>query len=215
MLKFRPPPTAYIQESNITAVGSWIDVVDNLALSLKHDRFLHNVTAAMPHANILAAVNHIDNGLPQRTDPSGHGNSELDASVPPPAVNVLCAAMNTTELAPLVYTEWPKTDGKFDGVTWELNPPADVPTDDWNNRTVVDDIFEFGPDYPGIFSPIFGTLPSPYATILNVTTASPSDAIYVLGGIPPDSKSDYILCSLRAKISLKCSTRYELTTSGS
>ncbi|KAL3483514.1 hypothetical protein BJX62DRAFT_249435 [Aspergillus germanicus] len=215
VLKFRPPPTAYIQESNITAVGSWIDVVDNAALSLKHGRFVQNVTAAMPHANILAAVDHASNGLPRSTDTSREGNYELDAAVPSPAVNVLCAGMNATELAPLVYTEWPNTYGMFDPATWETRPAPGLPTDDWNNRTVVDDIFEFGPDYPGVFGPVFGKLPLPYMMVVNVTTAYPSGAAYILGGSPPDIKPEYVLCSLRGKISTKCSTRYKVTASNS
>jgi hypothetical protein len=51
--------------------------------------------------------------------------------------------MNATELAPLVYTEWPNTDERFDPETCTFGPPADFPTEDWNNRPVVDDIFKF------------------------------------------------------------------------
>ncbi|KAL4906363.1 hypothetical protein BDW74DRAFT_177377 [Aspergillus multicolor] len=219
-LEFRPPPTAWIQESGITAIGSWIDRVDNAAVSQKYGRFVQNVTVAMPHANILAAMDHPANGLTQGNSPSNRGSYEVEASVMSPALNVLCAGMNASELAPIVYTEWPDKGGNFDPETWEINPPADLPgrgDGEWNNRTAVDELFGFGPDYPNTttVAPIFGTLPMPNMTAVNVTTDYVSNAIYLLGASPPGRKPEYVLCSLKAHYSPQCSTRYKVTPSGS
>jgi hypothetical protein len=43
------------------------------AVSPKQGQFVQNVTAAMPHAGILAAVDHVSNGLPRSTDISREG----------------------------------------------------------------------------------------------------------------------------------------------
>ncbi|KAL4783584.1 hypothetical protein BJX76DRAFT_250838 [Aspergillus varians] len=214
-LESRPRPTGSIH-GNITMQGSWINKADMVGLSKKYGRIVHNVTAALPHGGIIAAANHRDNNLIQPRDQSGEGNYELEASVPSPAVNVLCVGMNATELAPIVYTEWPNTTGKFDPVTWTTDVPDDVPNIEvWRNRTVVDDIFGFGPDHPGQYAPIFGKLPKPHNTILNVTSPYSNGAIFLLGASPENIKPEYVLCSLKAKQSPLCSTRYTATASSS
>ncbi|KAL4862131.1 hypothetical protein BDV12DRAFT_49800 [Aspergillus spectabilis] len=213
-LASRPHPTGSVHD-NTTVAGSWIDKADMSELWQRYGRIVHNVTAAMPHGGIIAAANHPDNGIIQPKDQSGEGMYEIEASVPSPAVNVLCVGMNSTELAPLVYTEWPNS-AKFHPVNWTTNVPPDVPNiEHWTNRTVVDDIFGFGPDYPGQYSPVFGTLPKPYNTILNVTVPYSSDAIYLLGASPDGVKPEYFLCSLKAKQSPLCTTRYKVAASGS
>ncbi|RDW68732.1 uncharacterized protein DSM5745_08492 [Aspergillus mulundensis] len=216
----RPNPTASVYD-NTTVEGRWIDRVNMADLSEKYGRIVHNVTAAMPHGGVIAAANHPDNKIIQPEDQSGEGMYELEASVPSPAVNVLCAGMNETELAPIVYTLWPN-HGPFNPVNWTTNVPADVPNSaDWHNRTVVDDLFGFGPDYvkEGQYAPIFGTLPKPYNTIMNVTSSYSNGAIFLLGASPdttePAYESPYFLCRLKAKQSIKCSTRYNATASGS
>ncbi|KAL2867801.1 uncharacterized protein BJX67DRAFT_371777 [Aspergillus lucknowensis] len=214
-LASRPRPTGSVND-NTTVTGSWIDKADMAELSERYGRIVHNVTAAMPHGGIIAAANHHTNGITQPKDTSGEGNYDMEASVPSPAVNVLCVGMDAAELAPLVYTEWPNTEGKFDPVKWTTEVPDNVPgPDDWRNRTVVDDIFGFGPDYPGSTPPIFGKLPKPHNTILNVTGPYAPGTIYLLGAPPKNAKPEYVLCSLRAKQSPLCSTRYHVTASGS
>ncbi|KAL3459644.1 hypothetical protein BJX64DRAFT_199903 [Aspergillus heterothallicus] len=214
-LASRPRPTGSVYD-NTTVTGSWIERYNMTALSKKYNRIVHNVTAAMPHGGIIAAANHPANSITQPKDRSGEGYYELAASVPSPAVNVLCVGMNETELEPIVYDKWPNTDGKFDPVTWTTNVPDNVPSfDNWHNRTVVDDIFGFGPDYPGMYAPIFGKLPEPHNTILNVTGPYLPGAIYLLGAAPPDVEPKYVLCSLRAKQSPACFTQYKATASGS
>ncbi|KAL5333139.1 hypothetical protein BJX70DRAFT_381847 [Aspergillus crustosus] len=212
----RPHPTGAVYD-NTTVAGSWIDKADMSELWHRYGRIVHNVTAAMPHGGIIAAANHPKNKITQPKDQSGEGVYEMEASVPSPAVNVLCAGMNATELAPIVYTEWPNS-AELDPVTWTTHPPADVPNIElWAtaNRTVVDNIFGFGPDYPGQYSPIFGKLPKPYNTIVNVTVPYSNDAIYFLGASPPKTDPPYFLCSLRAKQSPLCTTRYKVAASGS
>ncbi|KAL6233262.1 hypothetical protein BDW75DRAFT_215695 [Aspergillus navahoensis] len=210
----RPRPTGSVYD-NTTVEGSWIDRVSMADLSEKYGRIVHNVTAAMPHGGVIRAANHPDNEIIQPKDRSGEGMYELEASVPSPAVNVLCAGMNATELAPIVYTEWPN-HGNFNAVTWTADVPGDVPgTEDWNNRTVVDEIFGFGPDYPGQYAPVFGKLPKEYNTIVNVTSPYSNGAIFLLGASPNGTKPEYYLCRLKAKQSIHCSTRYKATASGS
>ncbi|KAL4972648.1 hypothetical protein BDW66DRAFT_162745 [Aspergillus desertorum] len=210
----RPRPTGSVYD-NTTVEGSWIDRVSLTDLSEKYGRIVHNVTAAMPHGGVIGAANHPDNKIIQPKDQSGEGMYELEASVPSPAVNVLCAGMNATELAPIVYTEWPN-HGNFDAVTWTADVPADVPNmEDWHNRTVVDDIFGFGPDYPGQYAPVFGKLPKEYNTVINVTSPYSNGAIFLLGASPNGTKPEYFLCRLKAKQSIHCSTRYKATASGS
>jgi len=214
-LASRPRPTGSIHD-NTTVTGSWIERYNMTALSKKYGRIVHNVTAAMPHGGVISAANHPKNAITQPRDRSGEGNYDLDASVPSPAVNVLCVGMNETELEPIVYTKWPNGNKTFDPVTWTTDVPDDVPSfDNWHNRTVVDDIFGFGPDYPGYYAPIFGKLPLPHNTILNVTGPYLPGAIYLLGAAPPGVEPNYVLCSLRAKQAPACSTQYKATASGS
>ncbi|KAL2831548.1 hypothetical protein BDW59DRAFT_157974 [Aspergillus cavernicola] len=214
-LNSRPRPTGSLYD-NTTVTGSWIDQVDMTELWHRYGRVVHNVTAAMPHGGIIAAAHHPANGITQPQDLSGEGNYEMEASVPSPAVNVLCVGMNHTELAPLVYTEWPNNGGKFDGETWTAGVPDDVPDPEhWQNRTVVDDIFGFGPDYPDQPSPIFGKYPIEYNTIINVTGPYSRDAIYLLGHSPNGTDPEYVLCALKAKQSPSCLTRYNVSESGS
>lgn len=210
----RPRPTASMHD-NTTVEGSWIDKQDMAALSKKYGRIVHNITAAMPHGGIIGAANHPDNDIIQPKDQSGEGMYELEASVPSPAVNVLCAAMTASELKPIVYTEWPHHK-PFNPVNWTAHVPDDVPDPKhWRNRTVVDDLFGFGPDYPDQYAPIFGKLPKPSNTVLNVTSAYTNGAIFFLGANPETFKPGYMLCRLKAKQTPKCSTRYKATASGS
>ncbi|KAL4925230.1 uncharacterized protein BDV17DRAFT_187771 [Aspergillus undulatus] len=214
-LASRPLPTGSLHD-NTTVAGSWIDRANMTELSEKYGRNVHNITAAMPHGGIIAAANHPDNDIIQPKDQSGEGMYELEASVPSPAVNVLCAGMTGEELAPIVYNQWPNTGGKFNEVTWTIETPADVPDPEhWTNRTVVDDLFGFGPDYPGQYAPIFGKLPKPHNTILNVTSQYTNGAIFLLGASPENVKPEYVFCRLKAKQSPRCSTRYKATASGS
>ncbi|KAI9036532.1 uncharacterized protein KD926_001743 [Aspergillus affinis] len=210
----RPLPTGSLHD-NTTLTGSWIEQTNLTELSKKHGRLVNNVTAAMPHGGILSVTAYAANKLPDPQSLSGEGNFDLEASVLAPAVNVLCVGMNKSELSPLVYTEWPDIGDKFDAVKWTNDPPDNIPVyPSWLNRTVVDDLFGWGPKY-GQRPPVFGKLPRPYNTLLNTTGRYPADSIYLLGATAADSNPPYVLCSLKAKQSPRCTTQYNATASGS
>lgn len=209
-LQLRPQPTGSIWD-NTTVSGSWIEIQDTASLSAKYGRMINNITMAFPHAGIPAAAMDPKNNIPQPQDVSGQGQYRLEASVPSPAVNVLCVGMNKTELSPLVYSSWP--NAHFNPTTWSTYASPDIPRyPSWLNRTVVDDIFSFGPSNTQR-PPIFGTYPAPNNTILNITGLWPSNAIYLLGK-PSLPDPEYVMCAIRAKETGVCSTRYEAGSSG-
>lgn len=197
---------------NTTVTGSWIEIQDMTSLSKKHKRMINNVTMAMPHGGIPNTAMDSRNKIKQPNSATGEGKYNLEASVPSPAVNVLCAGMSESDLKPLVYTSWPG-GSKFNTTTWNASPPEDIPKTGYLNRTVVDDIFDFGPAH-GQVPPVFGKFPKPYNTILNTTGRFPANAIYLLGASPPDTKPEFVMCALRAKQTGLCSTRYSAASSG-
>lgn len=211
----RPIPSGTMYD-NTTVQGSWIEFKDMTELSSKHGRMINNFTAAMPHAGVFAAARNPKNNIRQPKDLSGLGEYHIAASVPSPAVNVLCVGMTADELAPLIYTKWPGTNGTFNATTWNFEPPDDIPrSPSWLNRTVVDDIFNFGKE-GGQRPPIFPKLPEEFNTILNTTGFTPpANAIYLLATPPPAiSNPEHVLCSLKAKYSTQCSTRYHASMIG-
>lgn len=135
----------------------------------------------------------------------------MQASVPSPAINVLCAAMTADELSPMVLTKWPGYNGTAPNATnWPLGYQIPAPPS-WLNKTAVDDIFGFGEPY-GRRHPVFPKLPQVYNTVLNETGwPVVTDSIYVLAASP---SSDYMLCSLRASMNPDCSTEYHASMSG-
>lgn len=214
-LAARPPPTGSLYD-NTTVTGSWIDIGNMTELSLRYGRMVNNVTAAMPHAGVIAAAADPRNGIRQPADVTGEGNFEIEASVPSPAVNVLCVGMTEEELTPLVYERWP--DGhNFNPLTWDYEGHQVVPVD-WFNRTVVDDIFGWDPTANAEVKqtpPVFGKLPIANNTITNSTGFWPTNAIYILGAAPNKTMTPpYVLCALRAKLSPVCSTKYSAAASG-
>jgi hypothetical protein len=209
-LESRPKPTGSMWD-NTTITGSWIETMNLTDLSQKHGRMVNNITMAMPHGGIPIAAMDEKNDIRQPQDASGEGKYSLEASVPSPAVNVLCVGMNKSELSPLIYSTWPNVH--FNATTWSATPPDDIPrTPSWLNRTVVDDIFGFGEKY-GQRPPIFGTYPGSNNTILNTTGLWPANSLYLLGK-PSVSHPEYVLCAIRAKQTGVCSTRYVAASSG-
>lgn len=209
-LSSRPQPTASIWD-NTTVTGGWIEINDMTELSSKHGRMVNNITMAMPHSGIPAAAMDSKNGIRQPQDASGEGKYSIEASVPSPAVNVLCVGMNETELSPLVYSSWP--NAHFNSTTWSTEASSDIPRfPSWLNSTVVDDLFGFGEEN-GQRPPIFGTFPAANNTILNITGIWPANAIYLLGK-PSISNPPYVMCAIRAKETGVCSTRYDAASSG-
>lgn len=151
---------------NTTVQGSWVmPNSSNITASYdKYARIINNVTLSMPHAGIFAAARDSKNNIMQPNDLDGVGGYSIKASVPSPAVNVLCVNMAGEELAPLVYTEWPNaqlinstvipTQVIPFGKTWTEQVPAAESNGTWLNSTVADDIFGWGEKYarrPPIF----------------------------------------------------------------
>lgn len=51
------------------------------------------------------------------TSHQGLGEYSIQASVPSPGVNVLCANMSSAEMAPMVYATWPSFNGTVPNAT--------------------------------------------------------------------------------------------------
>ncbi|KAJ5587733.1 uncharacterized protein N7459_003498 [Penicillium hispanicum] len=209
-LRARPFPSGSIWD-NTTVRGSWIEVNDITQLSRQHNRMVNNITMAMPHGGIPGAAMDAWNNIRQPQDASGEGKYNIEASVPSPAVNVLCVGMTESELEPLVYSSWP--DSRFNATSWSIFPPDNIPVyPSWMNRTVVDPLFSFGEQY-GQRPPVFGKFPEPNNTILNTTGLWNSNAIYLLGK-PSVANPEYVMCAIRAKETGACSTTYNAASSG-
>ena len=141
----------------------------------------------------------------------GMGQYEIEASVPSPVVNVLCANVLKKELDPLVYSEWPNSNGSsFNSSLWPNSYNLPV-APDFHNSTPVDDLFGFGANYNRM-PPIFPKYPIAYNTILNDTGYYPyTDALYLLATSP---SSEYMMCSISVSLTPDCSTIYSATVSG-
>ncbi|KAG5916087.1 hypothetical protein E4U61_003973 [Claviceps capensis] len=214
-LKDRPTGKHFLNE-NITMTATWIDTdYSNVTVSSKkHGRIVNNVTMAMPHPGVYAAATAPENNIMQPADLDGVGEYTILAGVVSPTVNVMCVNMNREELAPLVYTEWPNsipsrshTDEWRDSV-----PPILGPGKSENfNRTVVDEIFRWGPKFKRR-PPVFPLLPISL-NMVSSPIVDYSDAIYVLTN---SSKAvNYTLCEMRSWLSPFCHTEFNSSgTSG-
>ncbi|PWY63096.1 hypothetical protein BO83DRAFT_441644 [Aspergillus eucalypticola CBS 122712] len=204
-LPYRPQPHALLYD-NTTVTGRWIEIVNTTALSEQHGRVVNNVTAAYPHGGLFAAARNPANKIQQPVDMSGEGKYIIQASLPSPAINVMCVGMSHDELKPLIYTEWPNHK-PFNASTWATAAPTySINT----NRTVVDDLFGFSEDQG---APVFPIYPEAYNTILNPKVDN-TTSIYILGSSPPGHDPKYVLCGLRGKLSGRCSAQYQVDPSG-
>ncbi|KAI0896501.1 hypothetical protein F4806DRAFT_428861 [Annulohypoxylon nitens] len=201
---------------NTSLVSSWIETEfgDPKTSFAKYNRVVNNVTLAMPHPGVYSAATDPRNNILQPDDLAGVGEYMIRASVVSPVVNVMCVNMSPDELKPLVYTEWPNartkgTDvpGQRAGVEdWFNDVPA--PSDDeWLNRTAVDDIFRWGPQYKRR-PPVFQLFPINYNMITN-TSVSMAPDIYVLA--KSNFTDDYTLCQLESWVTPKCSTEFDVS----
>jgi hypothetical protein len=190
---------------------------------------------AMPHAGVFAAARYQRNNILQPENLGGVGEYRVRAAVVSPAVNVLCVNMNETELAPLVYVTWPNAVfdtgtllpgqrlPKADG-SWK-NQAQNVPGQTFFNRTVVDDIFEWGPEYQRQ-PPAFPMYPIQYNSIINDSIPyAMGDSVYTLFKAPNAITTDFTLCRMRsgkfftcksfkadgAVLYPNCSTSYEVS----
>lgn len=167
-LRLRPAGTTLLYD-NTTMQASWIETGTSNVTRLAEEedtpvsgRIVNNVTMAMPHPGVFKAATDAHNGILQPDDLAGVGEYSVRAGVVSPAINVMCVNMDEDELEPLVYTLWDDANVTETKHGQTVGQPAwneDVPR--WNdedteylNRTVVDDIFRWGPKYkrrPPIF----------------------------------------------------------------
>ena len=208
-LKQRPQGFGlFLENTSITA--SWVQVVSVPEASKKFNgRIINNVSLAMPHSGVFQAARDQRNDIIQPEELDGLGIYSLHASVPSPVVHVLCANMNETELAPIVYETWPNAELPIDLNSWQNSIQAKTTT----NKTVVDDLFGWYDN--GGHSPVFAKYPLPFNTIMNHTYFPYGrDSIYLLGSSGLDNGSTYVLCSIKVSLTPNCSTRYNATGSG-
>lgn len=188
----RPAGTALLHD-NTTMQASWIETSNsNVTANFeRHGRIINNVTMAMPHPGVYAAAISEENNILQPDDLAGVGEYSLRAGVVSPTINVMCVSMSKEELAPLVYTEWPNSHSNETGVGdqmigwegWHLEVPNQFDNETYLNRTVVDDIFKWGPDYdrrPPVFQLVSASA-KPWkvhsiilSSILQITTYLPT-----------------------------------------
>ncbi|KAL8991164.1 MAG: hypothetical protein Q9169_007932 [Polycauliona sp. 2 TL-2023] len=213
ILSQRPIPLGMLYD-NTTIEGSWIHVENMTETSQKHSpddykRVVMNVTMAMPHAGVSAATRDPINQIMQPQDLGGLGEYMVQASVPSPVTNVLCATMQKKELDSMVFSEWPQGNGSATNLTgWPSG--FDIPLwPSYLNTTPVDDLFEFGEKYDRRH-PVFSKLPIAYNTVLNHTGWF-TDSIYILAA---SEKGEFAMCAMKASLTTQCSTRYRASQSG-
>lgn len=169
---------------NTTVVGAWVATeTSNLTLAYeRYSRIVNNVTLSMPHAGLFAAARAAKNGILQPEELAGVGEYNVEAAVVSPTLNVLCANMNEKEIAPLVYTSWPHARlAPNSTMAWSgyQNEIQLLPGHDYLNSTVVDDIFEWGPNkvQPPVFPMVSQwNIQSPNSNFFSIpssTTLSP------------------------------------------
>lgn len=169
VLAARPVGTSQLHDSMAMA-GAWLaagdaSYSDVAAQHARHGRIVNNVTLAMPHPGVYYAARDPVNGILQPDELAGVGEYAIRAAVVSPAINVLCVNLAARELAPLVYVTWPyalkNRTYEGDRIVADRGWQRAVPT--WNrpdgspeflNRTVVDDLFRWGPKY-GRRPPVF------------------------------------------------------------
>ncbi|EOA90584.1 uncharacterized protein SETTUDRAFT_166561 [Exserohilum turcica Et28A] len=219
-LHLRPQGFGLLYE-NTTVTGQWINMVNTSVVSKKYGRVINNITMAMPHSGVFAAARDERNGILQPAELNSEGTYSLRAAVPSPVINVLCANMNATELAPIVYDTWNTTD-VVNITTW-VTVPGIRDNATTTSKTVVDEIFGWNTSETTStinWPPVFGRYPAPFNTVLNHTSNQwGRPAIYLLGqGGPddmgPDGTGIYSLCKLQVSIATGCSTRHNVTGSG-
>ena len=98
------------------------------------------------------------------------------------------------------------TDEELSYMIWPAGSP---PYPSWLRTTAVDDVFGFGKGH-GRRPPAFPMKAPPYNSILNHSGIG-ADSIYVLATAADNSS---MVCSLRASISVSCSTIYQASATG-
>ncbi|KAF1812602.1 hypothetical protein P152DRAFT_514211 [Eremomyces bilateralis CBS 781.70] len=210
----RPTGVGSLYEDT-TIKAQWIDNRNLTSDSEAFGRVLNNVSLAFPHVGVVQSARDQVNQILQPEDLDGIGSYFLQASVLSPVINVLCANMKERELEPIVYEAWPNANISGLAQGWHESKLANIT--DWPqiNRTVVDEVFGWGPEN-GQYPPIFPKYPEDYNTVLNNTFRYGRDSIYLLGRGSPSfaTNQSYVLCQLRTYQTAKCSTTFSAASSG-
>lgn len=145
--------------------GNWIPSTSSMSDNfVKYGRVVNNITLSMPHPVVYysAAVE-----FPQLIKGTGFGEHSLTASVVSPTSNTLCVNMQKSEVAPLVYVEWPNarfntstTGNKIAADDWTVDVPANTSLSANITQTNVGAIFKWGSLYnrkPPVFQQVSHT----------------------------------------------------------
>lgn len=156
-LRSRPRAPGMLYD-NTTVLGSWIDIKDLSETSTTFNRRTHNVTMAMPHSGVFSAARDPINQIIQPQDLGGVGEYKIRASVPSPAVNVVCAGLTRDELRPFVPSMGNRGDNKSTDASEGLK------------ESIVDDLFGFD-EANGRSLPTFESAPMIHNTVLNTSVS--------------------------------------------
>jgi hypothetical protein len=167
-------PVGMNSYNNVTLQGAWIETKNSnvTAKFEEYGRLINNVTMAIPHLGVARAAQ-VWNAIMQPDELGGVGQYEIRAAVVSPTINVMCASVGEEELAPLVYVKWPHSQKERSNYsdqeipihkdTWDQwavpNKFGDNGERNYYNRTVLDDIFQWGPKYER-YPPVFSTVSS-------------------------------------------------------
>lgn len=172
-LSYRPSASSSIF-TDTKVQGSWVQKsTSNIATNFdKYGRVVNNITLSMPHPVVYYSA---QVEFPDPVKGTGFGEHTIRASVVSPTSNTLCVNMNRSEVAPLVYVEFPNarytnaSDGRRIAFKdWEKDLDANITSYRENiTQTQVETIFKWGPVYdrkPPIFPQVS------FASTLNQST---------------------------------------------
>ncbi|EPE36919.1 hypothetical protein GLAREA_09082 [Glarea lozoyensis ATCC 20868] len=192
--------------------GAWSESPwTNKSSSLKkHGRLINNVTNTMPHVMLHFAAQDKINQIPQPSGVSGFGEHVINATLPSPTTNVLCVNANATELAPLVYSEFPYADcehleeleTKYDPISWLNNDGG------FYNETPINSIFEWGKAY-NTNAPVFPVWPLDNNVILSEGKLHSSANRAIL--MKSLGTEEYTICRIQSYLSTTCSATHVVT----
>lgn len=147
----------------------------------------------------------------------GQGLYSLRASVPSPAINVLCVSVNQSELDPLVWTQWPSRMGNdtVEQAEFQTAMVNVTGTQLYNNHTSLDDLFGWGEKYNNP-PPVFAKYPIGYNTLINASTqvVGPWQLYILSNSSSSDPNLAINLCSMSAYLTPYCSTEFNVSGSG-
>ncbi|KAI8677833.1 hypothetical protein NCS55_00501400 [Fusarium keratoplasticum] len=211
-----PRPAGYtLLHDNVAMFATRVDTEfgDVAASYERWGRIIDNVTVSIPHPGVWSASHFPDNKILQPEDLSNTGGFLIKAAVVSPTLNTLCVNMDEDELAPLVYTQFPHSEKESSKISFEVW--VDEEMAQWNNSTIVDDVFRWGSKY-GRRRPVFEAPPDDVRIVYHRTSHPLNgtyDAGYLLAhrGKPG---AEYTLCQMRSWLSTDCSTHLEVSGVG-